>query len=58
MYSEVKIEGLVIRGIKELREKRRKGVNKKDLFYYVEEIDENLMPDIFMIQSITWLRKG
>ena len=47
MYSEVKIEGLVIHGIKELREKRRKRVNKKDLFYYVEELDENLMPDFY-----------
>ena len=46
MYSVVKIEGLVIRGIKELREKRRKRGNNRDLFYYVEELDENLMPDI------------
>ena len=46
MYSEVKIEGLVIGGIKEFREKGRKRVNKKDLFYYVEEVDENLMQDI------------
>ena len=25
---------------------QRKRVNKKDLFYYVEELDENIMPDI------------
>ena len=32
MYSEVKIEGLVIRGMKELREKRRKRVIKRIYF--------------------------
>ncbi len=41
MDFENKVETLVIEGINELRETRRKRVGLKDLYWYVEEFFDN-----------------